>query len=475
MAKDEKSKSVAMQKRNSIVNLEEVKLETNVGEMTKLVDQGDGTFKMVKVDPTEEFKSALNLTNWGLLTNVLAHMGAYGLWPVYYLVTPREDITNWTVFLCGFVLVPLLDVFLGEDLYNLTKKQEMQWRKHIGFRVVTWFHTPLQFLGLMYTCWFVSNNELSWFEYVGLVMSCGTICGFGIGCVHEMIHRPEKLDWFLAVISLVFSGHSHFWIEHLWGHHHNVATELDCASSDLGDAAWWWVPRCLLYSFIEACHIESKLMKRQNGRNWYHPTNRIFMGWLATAVFWYAIHEVFGMHAMLTVIGIGFWTAWLVDNTNYIEHYGLRRRKDEKGEHEVVWWFHSWDTPAVLTNTLLFKIQRHPDHHTNAGRPYQILRTYKFAPQLPTGYAGCIVLSWFPFLWRMVMDHRVELAKYMRDEYEREGTINNMDFIFPKERRAVHSYDHQADAIIMEKEAHWNVNTLGEDIPSEMDQKQKAA
>ena len=39
-----------------------------------------------------------------------------------------------------------------------------------------------------------------------------------------------------------------------------------------------------------------------------------------------------------------------------------------------------------------------------AGRPYQLLRTYKESPTYPTGYAGMFVLSWIPPLWRMVMD-----------------------------------------------------------------------
>ncbi|HUS21213.1 MAG TPA: alkane 1-monooxygenase, partial [Aeromicrobium sp.] len=29
------------------------------------------------------------------------------------------------------------------------------------------------------------------------------------------------------------------------------------------------------------------------------------------------------------------------------------------------------------------------------------------APALPTGYAGMIVLTWVPAIWRRVMDHRV--------------------------------------------------------------------
>ena len=49
---------------------------------------------------------------------------------------------------------------------------------------------------------------------------------------------------------------------------------------------------------------------------------------------------------------------------NYIEHYGLRRRKvegqfDREGEqvYERPGWFHAWDTADRLTNWILFKAQ----------------------------------------------------------------------------------------------------------------------
>lgn len=41
---------------------------------------------------------------------------------------------------------------------------------------------------------------------------------------------------------------------------------------------------------------------------------------------------------------------------------------------EPVWYEHSWDAPHRLTNMVLFKLQRHGDHHVNSTRRYQILR-----------------------------------------------------------------------------------------------------
>jgi alkane 1-monooxygenase len=63
---------------------------------------------------------------------------------------------------------------------------------------------------------------------------------------------------------------------------------------------------------------------------------------------------------------------------------------------------------------LLYHLQRHSDHHANPTRRYQALRHVEEAPQLPTGYAGMIVLAWFPPLWRRVMDPRL-IAHYGGD------------------------------------------------------------
>ena len=57
---------------------------------------------------------------------------------------------------------------------------------------------------------------------------------------------------------------------------------------------------------------------------------------------------------------------WL-ETVNYLEHYGLRRRKDENGIYESVGYVHSW---SCVASPFAFKIQRHSDHHAHKFRPY---------------------------------------------------------------------------------------------------------
>jgi alkane 1-monooxygenase len=93
---------------------------------------------------------------------------------------------------------------------------------------------------------------------------------------------------------------------------------------------------------------------------------------------------------------------------NYIEHYGLERRLLANGRYERTTHLHSWNSNYLLTNLMLFQLQRHSDHHETAKRRYQGLRHYDASPQLPGGYAAMFVLALFPPLWRAVIDPRVK-------------------------------------------------------------------
>src|SRR4051812_15641403 len=100
----------------------------------------------------------------------------------------------------------------------------------------------------------------------------------------------------------------------------------------------------------------------------------------------------------------------LLEVVNYMEHYGMLRQKVGVGErqrYERVDPSHSWNSNNIATNVLLYHLQRHSDHHANPTRRYQSLRDYEHSPVLPTGYAGMIVLSIVPAVWRRVMDPRV--------------------------------------------------------------------
>jgi alkane 1-monooxygenase len=147
------------------------------------------------------------------------------------------------------------------------------------------------------------------------------------------------------------------------------------------------------------------------GRSPWTLRNDILGAWAMTAVLFAALVLAFGPVVapyLLAQAVIGF---SLLEVVNYLEHYGLLRARREDGRYERTRPEHSWNSNNVASNVLLYHLQRHSDHHANPVRRYQALRHVDDAPQLPTGYAGMIVLAAIPPLWRRVMDHRL-LAHY---------------------------------------------------------------
>jgi alkane 1-monooxygenase len=148
--------------------------------------------------------------------------------------------------------------------------------------------------------------------------------------------------------------------------------------------------------------------------------NDILGAWAMTAGLFAVLAIAFGpvvLPYLLLQAVLGF---TLLEVVNYLEHYGLRREKKDDGRHERCLPEHSWNSNNVASNVLLYHLQRHSDHHANPTRRYQSLRHFKEAPQLPTGYAGMIVLAWFPPLWSRVMDPR------LLDHYDGDVTRANI-------------------------------------------------
>jgi alkane 1-monooxygenase len=97
----------------------------------------------------------------------------------------------------------------------------------------------------------------------------------------------------------------------------------------------------------------------------------------------------------------------LLETVNYIEHYGLLRKKRESGRYERVKEIHSWNSNHVIGRIMLYELTRHSDHHFKSSKKYQILECHDESPQLPFGYPTSMVLALLPPLWFGIMNKRV--------------------------------------------------------------------
>jgi alkane 1-monooxygenase len=312
-----------------------------------------------------------------------------------------------------FAIFPLLDLLIGMDAANPPDSVIKWLEADRYYRWCTYLFIPIQYAGLIFACWLWSSGKLSTVDAVGLTLTVAMVSGIAINTAHELGHKRERLERWLSRVALAQSGYGHFFIEHNRGHHVRVATPEDPASARLGESFYAFLPRTVVGSLRSAWGLERTRLARM-GRSQWMLRNDILGAWAMTVVLFTALVVAFGpvvLPFLLAQAVLGF---SLLEVVNYLEHYGLLRQKREDGRYERTRAEHSWNSNNVASNVLLYHLQRHSDHHANPIRRYQALRHVEEAPQLPTGYAGMIVLAAIPPLWRRVMDRRL-LSHYGGD------------------------------------------------------------
>jgi len=315
-------------------------------------------------------------------------------------------IYNFITFIILFSLIPLIDYFI-QDKSNPDNIQSKELLKDKYYVLITLLYIPVQMILLGYSVYLVHNSSLSILEWIGFASSTGLVMGgVGINLAHELMHKNSKLQQIASKFLLSMVCYGHFFIEHVRGHHINVATPHDPATARLGESLYQFLPRTIIGSLQSAWAIERKRLERKHlNIAGFHNQFWWIIGvpvLIIVSLFLYGGLSTVGFFLLQSLTAI-----LTLEIVNYIEHYGLLRRKLENGRYEKVSPLHSWNASHWLSNIILIHLQRHSDHHTNGGKPYQILLHIEESPQLPSGYLGMIILALFPPLWRAVMDPRV--------------------------------------------------------------------
>ncbi len=328
----------------------------------------------------------------------------------------------WIGPLLVYVLLPILDRFFGPDGQNPPDEVMEMLENDKYYRYCTYIYIPFQLASLVVACYLWSATDLSWLgidgglgliSKIGLAISIGCVAGIGINTAHELGHKKDDLERWLSKITLAQSFYGHFYIEHNRGHHVRVATPEDPASSRFGESFWTFLPRSVWGSLRSSWSLEKARLDRLGKKPWT-IRNDVLHSWLMSVVLFGVLVAVFGLSVLPFLVLQAVFGFCLLETVNYLEHYGLKRRRLDSGRYERAAPEHSWNSDHICTNIFLYHLQRHSDHHANPTRRYQTLRSMDGAPNLPSGYASMIMLAYVPPLWRKVMDPKV-LAHYGGD------------------------------------------------------------
>ncbi len=335
---------------------------------------------------------------------------------------------GWLTFIAviySFAFIPLLELFLPPRTYNDPPELAEKKGKDLWFDFLLVLVVPIQYAFGIWFLFAVSEPGLGTVSIIGRITAYGMMCGvIGINVAHELGHRPQKGYQFLAKTLLLTSQYTHFFIEHNRGHHKHVATPVDPSTARLNEPVMLFWIRSVTQTYRKAWRLEAQRLKRKK-KSVLSLNNEMIRFTLFQVLVFGTIYLFFGWKVMLLYLAAAVMGFLLLETVNYIEHYGLLRKKVSEHRYENAGPQHSWNSDHQVGRALLFELSRHSDHHFRPAKKYPTLQRWEEAPQMPTGYPGMMLLSIIPPLWFAIMNKKVityRLKEELEDSRELAGS-----------------------------------------------------
>lgn len=345
----------------------------------------------------------------------LKYLLAYLVPAICIYALQARGAMSWATVVFVFIFIPVLEPFLGNSTKNLNKQQRQRALHTSLFDWLLYLNLPIVYFTIIYFVDVLNTMPLNNSEYVGSILSVGIVlgaCGINVG--HELGHRTSKREQSIAKLLLLPSWYMHFFIEHNRGHHKNIATDLDPASARKNENLYhfWW--RSVSQSYLHAWNLEASRLQKE-GHPFWSLQNEMIRFTLIQSLYFLAIFLLSSYwYTTLAIVLAGVVGFLLLETINYIEHYGLRRKKLASGRYERVRPQHSWNANYEVGRILLYELTRHSDHHYQATKKYQILDHQEEAPELPFGYPTAMLVALVPPLWFEVMNRRLPNQKLVQ-------------------------------------------------------------
>ncbi|MDI1258520.1 alkane 1-monooxygenase [Aquabacterium sp.] len=353
---------------------------------------------MAPTDPTtyRDRKKALWLLS--VLFPLTAMIG-----PAAYLLGHSHPLWFFAGPIMVYLGVPLLDAIFYEDKSNPPEAAVPRLEADRYYRWITYAVVPVLWGTTLFNVVFLATHELPWYAWLATALFTGSMQGASLTLSHELGHKKDWLGRKVALFNSALCAYGHFSIEHNRGHHRHVSTPEDPASSKMGESIYRFVFREMPGAYFRAWDLEAERLERK-GQSVWSLDNEIIQAGLLTIGLYGGLIAVFGPKMVPILAIVAFWGAFQLTSANYIEHYGLLRQKLPNGRYEPCQPHHSWNSNHLVSNLVVFQLQRHSDHHANPTRSYQSLRDFPDLPTLPSGYFGMFLVAYVPPLWYAVMD-----------------------------------------------------------------------
>lgn len=309
-----------------------------------------------------------------------------------------REIFSYTAVLYVFLFIPIVELLLPKHLTTFSEQESKSRLKDRFFDWLLYLNLPIVYLILSYGLYSFANYDLQPYEYFGFTLSLGILLATNaINVAHELGHRKNTFDIFITRLLLLPCLYMHFTMEHNHGHHKNVSTELDPATAKKGQSLYHFWINSVVGQYKNAWKIQMKMLKNRKS-SFISLDNNLLLFTICQGLYLATIYALLGTGALVLAFLVGVISFLFLETINYIEHYGLKRKK-VGNRYERVRNIHSWNSDHIMGRIVLYELTRHSDHHFRASKKYQVLESFEDSPKLPYGYPMSMLIAFVPPLW----------------------------------------------------------------------------
>jgi len=246
----------------------------------------------------------------------------------YFLVLFLIGLANWgfeagglallAAPLFAFGLVPAAELCLSPKHKNPSEEEaqdrlsQKRYPAVVSLVVTAYLVTWVGFLIQM------ESGGLQGASYWGAIGVMGLICGgVGINIAHELGHRRSRTAQTASKTLLATCLYMHFFIEHNRGHHRNVATDNDPASSVKGQWVYHFWFQSVFGSWKSAWELENTRIEKKNLAWWKNEMIHFTLIQIALVG---SNYLAFGLVSMIGFCVAAMLGILLLETINYIEH-----------------------------------------------------------------------------------------------------------------------------------------------------------
>ena len=303
----------------------------------------------------------------------------------------------WAALLYITLFTAALDRFVPHILPELPEGAEFPTGARLSV-LLGGLHFGLLFLGVSSLVQGAHSLPEALGLFVGFALFFGQVSHPN---AHELIHRKERFArrlgrWVYASFLMGHHASAHVLI-----HHVHVGSQADPNTAPRGMGFYRFFIKAWIASYTAGFQSEAARLARANRPARTHP-------YLSDALigcgFLLASYALGGGLGLGVYVGFALYAQVQILLADYVQHYGLSRRRLGEERYEPVSEAHSWNSPHWFSSALTLNAPRHSDHHMHPQRPYPALRlSPQTMPILPHSLPVMAVIALYPPLYRKVM------------------------------------------------------------------------